>query len=132
MPRREQVVVFDEYGPVRMLRTRKWKYVHRYPYGPHELYDLVNDPGENHNLVDDPAQARRMAGMRADLGKWFLRYTDPDRDGTREPVNGKGQINLVGVAGKGERAFSSSPLAYLDADGNATGPVSLTPGIPPF
>ena len=38
----EAVVIFDEYGPVRMIRTREWKYVHRYPYGPHELYDLVN------------------------------------------------------------------------------------------
>ena len=28
-----------------MIRTQEWKYVHRYPYGPHELYDLVNDPG---------------------------------------------------------------------------------------
>ena len=42
----DEVVIFDEYGPVRMIRTQEWKYVHRYPYGPHELYDLVNDPDE--------------------------------------------------------------------------------------
>ena len=29
----EEIVVFDEYGPVRMIRTQEWKYVHRYPYG---------------------------------------------------------------------------------------------------
>jgi hypothetical protein len=40
----ENIVIFDEYGPVRMIRSKEWKYVHRYPYGPHELYDLVNDP----------------------------------------------------------------------------------------
>lgn len=34
------IVVYDEYGPVRMIRTKKWKYIHRYPYGPYELYDL--------------------------------------------------------------------------------------------
>src|SRR5690606_32334853 len=43
---REQVIVYDEYGPVRMIRSADWKYIHRYPYGPYELYDLNNDPGE--------------------------------------------------------------------------------------
>jgi len=52
----EHLVVFDEYGPVRMIRSQDWKYVHRYPYGPHELYDLRNDPGETHNLIQKPAQ----------------------------------------------------------------------------
>ena len=42
---RDEVVIFDEYGPVRMIRTKEWKYVHRYPYGKHELYHLVDDPG---------------------------------------------------------------------------------------
>ena len=28
----------DEYGANRMIRTKEWKYIHRYPYGPHELY----------------------------------------------------------------------------------------------
>ena len=38
------VFVLDEYGPTRMIRTHRWKYVHRYPDGPNELYDLANDP----------------------------------------------------------------------------------------
>ena len=42
-------MIYDEYGPVRMIRTRAWKYVHRCPYGPHELYDLANDPEEKAN-----------------------------------------------------------------------------------
>ena len=54
----EEVVIFDEYGPVRMIRTQEWKYVHRYPYGPHELYDLVNDPDERKNLVDENRRVR--------------------------------------------------------------------------
>src|SRR5699024_8556715 len=36
MESRDPVVVFDEYGPVRMIRDKEWKYVHRFPYGPHE------------------------------------------------------------------------------------------------
>ena len=33
----ETVYIYDEYGLVRMIRTKEWKYVHRYPKGPHEL-----------------------------------------------------------------------------------------------
>ena len=56
---REHVIVFDEYGPVRMIRSRDWKYIHRYPYGPHEFYDLTNDPDEAHNLIDSPEHQAR-------------------------------------------------------------------------
>jgi len=37
MQGREALVVFDEYGPVRMVRSREWKYIHRHSHGPHEL-----------------------------------------------------------------------------------------------
>ena len=47
---RQEVVIYDEYGATRMMRTEEWKYVHRYPDGPHELYDLANDPDERTNL----------------------------------------------------------------------------------
>ena len=63
----QPVVVFDEYGPTRMLRTKEWKYVHRYPYGPHELYDLVNDPSERLNLADSSDQQSRLCNLR---GNW--------------------------------------------------------------
>ena len=38
------VVVYDEYGPTRMIRTEEWKYICRSPYGPDELYHLSEDP----------------------------------------------------------------------------------------
>lgn len=90
---REDVVVYDEYGPVRMIRTREWKYVHRYPDGPDELYDLKNDPQEHCNLINDPAQAQRIADMSGRLTGWFNRYVDPELDGSREDVRGGGQID---------------------------------------
>ena len=34
-----------------------------------------------------------------------MRYVDPKVDGTREPVTGRGQLNLPGPAGKGRPAF---------------------------
>jgi choline-sulfatase len=116
LPAREHIVVFDEYGPVRMIRSRDWKYIHRYPYGPHELYDLVNDPGENRNLVDEPDQQALVRTLKRDLEAWFVRYTDPNLDGTKEPVTGKGQGALAGVAGEGRPAFASD-WWYIDEDG---------------
>ena len=49
---RQAVFAFDEYGPTRMIRSRNWKYVHRYAEGePNELYDLAADAGEARNLA---------------------------------------------------------------------------------
>lgn len=95
----DQVVVFDEYGPVRMVRTKEWKYVHRTPGGPHELYDLRADPGEDRNLIGGPAYAGVAAGLRTQLADWFARYADPAHDGTRFPVTGDGQLDLDHTAG---------------------------------
>ena len=120
LPGRESVVVFDEYGPVRMIRTREWKYVHRYPYGPHELYDLANDPGERTNLYGQDEHEPRVRELKARLEGWFICYVDPMVDGTREPVTGKGQLGLAGPAGNGENNFSGD--WHYVADGTRKAP----------
>ena len=89
---RDEVVVFDEYGPVRMIRTRDWKYVHRYYYGPDELYDLSNDPNEEANLIEDSGYKTRAGDLRQRLDEWFDTWVDPELDGSREPVEGMGQL----------------------------------------
>lgn len=93
-----RVVVFDEYGPVRMVRTRDWKYVHRWPDGPHELYHLAEDPGEERDLVQDPAADPIRARLEADLTAWFAQYRRAELDGQRLPVIGTGQSGRVGQA----------------------------------
>jgi arylsulfatase A-like enzyme len=98
----DNVVVFDEYGPVRMIRSPEWKYVHRYPYGPHELYHLSEDPDETRNLVDLPEYANRVTEMRDKLRKWFAKYVNPDRDAAYEAVNGFGQNGRTGIEANGE------------------------------
>ncbi len=90
-PERESVVIFDEYGPVRMIRTREWKFVYRHAYGPHELFHLTEDPGERRNLAGDPAHAKRMADLRGQMDEWFARYVEPDTDGLRQPGGDSGQ-----------------------------------------
>lgn len=93
----EEVVIFDEYGPVRMIRSREYKYIHRYPYGPDEFYDLKNDPGEEYNRIDDAAFAPQILAMRRRMERWFNRYVDPDVDGSREGVTGSGQLCSAGT-----------------------------------
>lgn len=102
---RDHVIIYDEYGPVRMIRTKEWKYIHRYPYGPHELYDLVTAPGETDNKVDDPDSQHVVQRLKARLEDWFHMYVDPAVDGVRSPVTGIGQVGLTGKKANGKDAF---------------------------
>lgn len=111
---RESVIVLDEYGPNRMIRTKTWKYIHRYPYGPHELYDLEHDPMERFNLLNENRFffygpkfiEQKAAEMKAQLDGWFVRFVDPKIDGVREPVQGRGQLCRLGAASEGKLTFS--------------------------
>ena len=96
-PGRDSVIVYDEYGPTRMVRTHDWKYIHRYPEGPNELYDLSRDPDERGNLAGEPAQSPRVSEMRRLLEDWFAKYVDPDMDGRDRGVTGYGQLTRLGA-----------------------------------
>lgn len=102
----DEVVVLDEYGPNRMIRDRRFKYVTRYPYGPNELYDLENDPGETKNLLKEGGFEDLAQDMRIRLERWFAKYVNPEIDGAKEAVFGSGQIGLAGLWGNGEPAHS--------------------------
>ncbi len=112
----ENIVVFDEYGPNRMIRTKQWKYIRRYPYGPDELYDLEHDPEERFNLLNEnrffyygpkfiEEKERR---LRQQLESWFRAYVDPDKDGSREPVAGRGQLCKIGEEAAGRMTFHTA------------------------
>jgi choline-sulfatase len=81
--------VHGEYGPVRMVRAREWKYVHRYPYGPHELYDLGDDPEERADLIDDPGRRAIREELKAELDAWFVR---PPRPARAAPGRGRAPV----------------------------------------
>lgn len=103
--REGSVVVFDEYGPVRMIRSNQYKYVRRLPYGPDEFYDLVKDPREEHNLLNDPECDEKVEQMRHELDVWFNHYANPEIDGSREAVKGGGQRGLAGTWGDGKDIY---------------------------
>lgn len=112
------VVIYSEYGPVRMIRTKNWKYIHCYPKGPNELYDLKNDPDEKHNLIDDPEQQDRVWKMKWQLDSWFVRYVDPRKDATKDNNTGNGQIYKNGLDSEGRKAFTNMPsigIPYMEA-----------------
>jgi hypothetical protein len=110
MGAKRPVIVLDEYGPTRMIRNDSMKYVHRYPDGPNEFYDLAADPDETTNEIDNPAFESSIERMRAELQEWFDRYTVPERDGSKQAVMGRGQVDLV--AG-GESEPFAQDLVYL-------------------
>jgi len=93
---RDSVVIYDEYGPVRMVRTAEWKYVHRHPDGPHELFHLTEDPDERTNLIDDAAHSSRIRELKGMMDEWFARYVQPARDGLLQDGFVHGQTEKVG------------------------------------
>ena len=99
------VVVFDEYGPNRMIRTREWKLVHRYPYGPDELYHLSADPGEENNLIGEVSCQEIRAQLQDQLNRWFDRYVNPRMDAAKEGVTGYGQLRRCGYYSEGRPVY---------------------------
>lgn len=104
----ESIVVLDEYGPNRMIRGTRYKFIKRYPYGPNELYDLEKDPEERSNLLlsEDGEAATIKNKLNYELEQWFLKYVNPEIDGAKEAVYGSGQINLAGVWSKEKESHS--------------------------
>ena len=103
------VVVYDEYGPTRMIRTEEWKYICRSPYGPDELYHLSEDPEENNNLSADPEYATLINRMYIQLTRWFYTYADPAMDASREGVTGYGQLCRRGIYADRRNVFYKQP-----------------------
>jgi N-sulfoglucosamine sulfohydrolase len=99
-----EVTFHGAYEPQRAVRTSRWKYIRRYADPPspgtncdagpsndywlregwaarlwerEQLYDLVHDPHEAHNLAGDPAAGEALADLRARLDAWMQATDDP-------------------------------------------------------
>lgn len=95
-PPAREFVVGEYFGkqrwinPIRMLRTRRFKYTRYIHYGE-ELYDLENDPDEMLNLANDSAHCDTRRVLAEALDRWmrdngdmeFDTYWPTDRDGNR-------------------------------------------------
>lgn len=76
---------------VRGIRTDGWKYI-RYPHGDGgpdrwkaELYNLKDDPLETKNLIDDPASAATLAGLKGELAR-LMKGSMPIDDGIKQTL----------------------------------------------
>ncbi len=96
--RREAVVVFDEYGGARMVRTADWKYVLRWGDGPDELFHLDVDPDERRNLANERSFRSAKQELSTVLHDWFAGHIDPARDAWGRPVSGRGQLQPARAA----------------------------------
>lgn len=104
-----EVTYHAAYEPMRSARTDRWKYIRRFgerrrPVMPNcdngpsksllmangwrdrvlpteELYDLVFDPNESHNLAFEPSCATALEQMRGRMDRWMKATTDPLLDG---------------------------------------------------
>jgi len=72
--------VFFEYIDTRVIQTRNWKYIKRFLAAPDELYDLIRDPDETHNLADDPKHELIVQDLAEQLFVFFNKYADPQYD----------------------------------------------------
>lgn len=104
------------YEPMRAVRSSRWKYIRRYSsYAYHmpsniddsiskdvimehgyadrrpeseELYDLVFDPNETHNISRDPDHTKVLQEMRTRLDTWMRDTDDPLLSGDITPPDG--------------------------------------------
>lgn len=78
---------YCEYGNARMIRTRQYKLICRYPgpngHWPDQLYDLTSDPREEINRIDDPGLAEIRDGLAGQLEAYFDQYERPEKSGKR-------------------------------------------------
>lgn len=72
--------IFYEFESLRCIRTRRWKYIHRHPYGPHEMYDLEADPNEQKNLSDSITVENERTKLRGRLTEFYDDFASPKYD----------------------------------------------------
>jgi arylsulfatase A-like enzyme len=76
------------------VRTATHKLIHYWKKDAWELFDLVRDPTEQKNLITDPAQAGRIAELKAEIVRLQKQLGDTGqfaneipRDGVDAPLN---------------------------------------------
>jgi arylsulfatase A-like enzyme len=87
---REAIVTGFHEGYDRCIRTAEWSYIERPAGEEDELYNLRDDPKEQHNVIDrNPGDARRLAGL---FGRYFR-----GRHRKARGVQGKYELSSSGL-----------------------------------
>jgi arylsulfatase A-like enzyme len=70
------------------VRTETHKLIHYWKQDQWELFDLVRDPAELHNLYADPAQQEVVKRLKAELLRLKRELKDDDQFADRQPAGG--------------------------------------------
>ncbi|HRW97122.1 MAG TPA: DUF4976 domain-containing protein [Bacteroidales bacterium] len=70
------------------VRTATHKLIRFYSRDEWELYDLVHDPLELHNVIADPDQAQQVVELKAELERLRHEFQDDDRFQDAQPPDG--------------------------------------------
>ncbi len=94
------------------VRTATHKLIHYWKKDAWELYDLVKDPTEQKNLIDDPAQAATLATLKAEITRLQAQLGDTGQfadtipaDGVDAPIN----VPRLGVKSVSEAIAAATP-----------------------
>lgn len=79
-PETGEEAVFYEFESLRCIRTRDWKYTHRHPNGPHELYNLKEDPTELNNLYGRQLGYDVQQSLKTRLDAFYAEHASPKYD----------------------------------------------------
>ena len=104
--------ILDEYGPVRMIRSRRYKLVREGVFGRHQLYDLETDPGETVNHYGEAEYAEIQEKLSRDLERAFREYTLPPFDGAKTHPSGSGQMGPI--IREGDEVFNQDIVKFWD------------------
>ena len=107
------LVIHDEYGGTRMIRTRTHKLVVRYA-GPDELFDLAADPEERCNLVGNSSYHGVESDLRTRLRRWFVSHSTPECDAFMAPVRGYGQDQPVSAGSDFAARYATGSRPHLN------------------
>lgn len=88
----DSVVVYDEYGGGRMIRTERYKLIVRHD-GPQELYDLCNDPYERENLSGVSCASAVAAELSDCLHEWFADHQTALNNAWDRQVWGRDEVH---------------------------------------
>jgi arylsulfatase A-like enzyme len=81
----EFAAAFYEQEEMRAIRTQEWAYFKYFPGSSEyqfedELYDLINDPGEDRNVAADPENAQIVRELSERIDGFFSEYSSPKYD----------------------------------------------------
>lgn len=74
-------IQFGEYGDVRMAHSHTHKLILRHGRAPDQLFDLIADPRETRNIIEDPAYSHIVSSLTEAIETHFARFAE-------SPVNG--------------------------------------------